>query len=84
MYKRQGTNGLQLSKSNITGNYEYGVYYVQLMDGCYVANNYNLTGVDTVSGGSIDGSFTTKGTQFIYLDSVTSPSSSQVTGTGPS
>ena len=80
----KGTNGLQLSKSNITGNYEYGVYYVQLMDGCYVANNYNLTGVDTVSGGSIDGSFTTKGTQFIYLDSVTSPSSSQVTGTGPS
>jgi hypothetical protein len=79
----KGTNGLQISKSNITGNYEYGVYYAQLMDGCYVADNYNLTGVDTTSGGSIDASFTTKGTQFNYLDSVTSPASSEVSGTGP-
>ncbi|MBK9647146.1 MAG: right-handed parallel beta-helix repeat-containing protein [Deltaproteobacteria bacterium] len=80
----KGTNGLQVSKSNITGNYEYGVYYAQLMDGCYVADNYRLSGVDTASGGTIDASFTTKGTQFIYLDSVTSPSSTEVSGTGPS
>jgi hypothetical protein len=80
----KGTNGLQISKSNITGNYEYGVYYAQLMDGCYVADNYRLTGVDTTSGGTIDASFTTKGTQYNYLDSVTSPASAEVTGTGPS
>ncbi|MCK6519859.1 right-handed parallel beta-helix repeat-containing protein [Myxococcota bacterium] len=79
----KGANGLQISKSNITGNYEYGVYYAQLMDGCYVANNYRLTGADTTSGGSIDANFTTKGTQYNYLDSVTSPASSEVSGTGP-
>ena len=39
--------------------------------------------VNVTSGGSIDDSYTTKRTQLNYLDSVTSPASSEVSGTGP-
>lgn len=75
-------NNLVVSESNITGNGSYGLYYVGQATGCYVADNAGLSGVDTTSGGTLDGSFDVKGTQVYYIDQLQSPASGEVSGAG--
>lgn len=77
-----GSNLVDVLGCNITDNDDYGVYYARNVSGNYIANNYTGSGADTTSSGSLDGTLDAKSTQMYYVDAVSSPQSSALTGVG--
>jgi len=78
-----GANLTDVSNNNITGNADWGLVYAQTVADNYIADNKGVTGVDTTTGGSLDGILDTSGTQIFAADVISSPSSTPLSGTGP-
>lgn len=76
-------NLLDISDSNVTGSYGYGIAYAQSVDNNYVADNDDAVGADTTNEGSVDGVRDASTVQVYGADAITNARSSAVSGTGP-